>query len=294
MNINLWKEIVSFTELKKYPQLPCPHCLDIKLTLDETSIQKRTISEEILKKNNRKFREQKNVNVQKNKNQIEQLSQGDGFWLKLLAVAGSTYMDLIDPFNGKQFLFNSFFTCENCNASVTATGIYLQPLKLSEQAPEKSPMIKIDHFSPTIPMIEISKNVPSDIHTELNDAFKHFHFDPLSAASKLRRAIEQFCVDFQLKGKNLHQKICSLKEKYPEEAEYLEALKLIGNEGTHDHDVSEIDLLHAFEIVQFVLEIYDRKARYKETQSNYEQLVSKFDEVKIQLRIPKLVKSQVN
>ena len=53
-------------------------------------------------------------------------------------------------------------------------------------------------------------------------------------------------------------------------------------------------MLHAFEIVQFVLEIYDRKARYKETQSNYEQLVSKFDEVKIQLRIPKLVKSQVN
>jgi len=290
MNINLWKEIVSFAELKKYPQLPCPHCFNIKLTLDETSIQKRTISKEILEKNSRKYREQKNVNEQKSKKQIEQLDSADGFWQKLIAYAGSAYIDMIDPLNGKQFLFNSFFTCESCNANVTATGVYLQPLKLSEQSPVKSPMIKVDHFSPTIPIIQISKNVPYKIHTELYGAFKHFHFDPLSAASKLRRAIEQFCVDFELKGKNLHQKICSLKEKYPEEAEYLEALKLIGNEGTHDHGVSEIDLLHAFEIVQFVLEIYDRKARYKETQSNYEQLIGKFDEGKIQLRLPKLAK----
>jgi hypothetical protein len=286
--ISLWKGIISFTELHKYPLLPCPHCLQVTLSLDEDSIQKRDISKKKLEMNSRNF---KGVNTEKKlqyEKKVEQISQGDGFWLKLFAIAGTSYIDMIDPINGKTFLFNSFFSCQSCNESVTATGIYLQPIKLSEQSATKSPVIKVEHFSPTIPMIPISNNIPSNIQSELYDAFKHFHFDPLSSASKLRRAIEQFCENFQVKGKNLHQKICSLKDKHPEEAEYLEALKLIGNEGTHDHDVSEIDLLHAFQIMQFVLDIYDRKARYKATQENYKQLALKFGKNKMQLKLTQL------
>lgn len=286
--ISLWKGIISFTELNKYPLLPCPHCLQIALSIDESSIQKREISQKTLEISSRKFKGVKAEKKLQHEKEIEKINQGDGFWLKLFAVAGSSFMEMIDPLNGKTFLFNAFFSCKGCNESVTATGAYLEPIKLSDQSATKSPVIKVEHFSPTIPMITISNNIPSNIKSELYDAFKHFHFDPLSSASKLRRAIEQFCEDFQVKGKNLHQKICYLKDKHPEEAEYLEALKLIGNEGTHDHDVSEVDLLHAFQIMQFVLDIYDRKARYKATQENYEQLALKFGKNKMQLKLSQL------
>lgn len=292
MNINTWKSIISFTELKKYPLITCPYCLETALKIDESSINKRPIPEKILERSSRKFKTEKAAKKAIYEQKLESLSNGDGFWLKMFASLGLTYQDMIDPLNGKQYQFNCFFTCEKCNENTNATGIFLQPLKLSEQSKVKPSIIKIEHFSPTIPMIPLSIHIPDNIKVELADAFKHFHFDTLSSASKLRRAIEQFCINMEAKGRDLNQRICNLKQRYPEEAEYLEALKLIGNEGTHSHDVTEIDLLHAFEIVQFVLEVYDRKARYLATQTNYELLASKFGKDKsgkdnMQLRLEK-------
>lgn len=294
MNINQWKNIINFIELTKYPLLTCPHCLKVELSIDETSIQKRSILKHTLAENSRKFKSEKAANRAEHKEQIAQITQGDGFWVKLIAVAGSSIMNLMEPINGKQFLFNSFFTCNNCKQHVTATGILIEPIKFTEQSMMNSPIIKVEHFSPTIPMFPLSIHIPENIRVELLDAFKHFHFDTLSAASKLRRAIEQFCINMKAKGKDLHQRICNLKQRYPEEAQYLEVLKLVGNEGAHNHDVTEIDLLHAFEIVQFVLDVYNRKARYKATLDNYELLTSKFGKDKsgkdnTQLRLPKSI-----
>jgi hypothetical protein len=292
MNINAWKSIISFVELEKYPLLPCPYCLETALEIDESSIQKRPIAEKILEQSSRKFKTAKATKKAVFDKQIETLRNGEGFWLKMFASLGLAYQDMIDPLNGKQYQFNCFFSCNKCCESTNATGVLLEPLKLSEQSIVKPSIIKIEHFSPTIPMIPLSINIPDNIKVELIDAFKHFHFDTLSSASKLRRAIEQFCINMEAKGHDLNQRICNLKQRYPEEAEYLEALKLIGNEGTHSHNVTEIDLLHAFEIVQFVLEVYDRKARYHATQVNYELLANKFGKDKsgkdnMQLRLEK-------
>jgi len=292
MNINTWKSIISFTELKKYPLLPCPYCLETALKIDDSSIQKRPIAEKVLEQSSRKFKTEKAAKKAVYDRKIESLSNGEGFWLKMFASLGLAYQDMIDPLNGEQYQFNCFFSCNRCGESTNATGILLKPLKLSEQSKVKPSIIKVEHFSPTIPMIPLSNHIPGNIKAELIDAFKHFHFDTLSSASKLRRAIEQFCINMEAKGRDLNQRICNLKQRYPEEAEYLEALKLIGNEGTHSHDVTEIDLLHAFEIVQFVLEVYDRKARYQATQANYELLANKFGKDKsgkdkMQLRLEK-------
>lgn len=285
MNINTWKGIINFTSIDKYPLLPCPYCSQQQLALDTTSIQKRPIPEKLLAASSKKFKSIKAMKEVKADENFQRFREKDNLFFSILAGIGNVYQEMIDPLNGEHYQFCGFFNCNACQQSVTCSGVYLQANKVTEKSVTQKPVIKVDHFSPTIPMIPVSIHVPEQINLELVDAFKHFHFDPLSSASKLRRAIEQFCIDFKVKGRNLHQKICSLKDRYPEEAEYLEALKLIGNEGTHDHDVSEIDLLHAFEIMQFVLDIYDRKARYKATQTNYEQLVSKYGKDKMTLTL---------
>ncbi len=288
MDISLWKNITNFVKVNQYPKLPCPHCMRTNLSLDKESIQLRPISGEKLETGSRKFKQVKQASSARQNQFVKSSGKSNNIWAELFKIGGYLIEEWNNPVNGSPFLLSGFFTCSSCEQSVAATGIYLKPNQLNPDQAPKPASIKIEHFSPTIPITPISDNTPAHIKEELLDAFKHFHFDPLSSASKLRRVIEQFCDDMQAKGKNLHQKICSLKTNFPEETEYLEALKLLGNEGTHAYEVSELDLLHAFEITQFVLEVYDRKARYVRTKANYKELVKKFGEDKFQLGLPDL------
>nr|WP_243749561.1 DUF4145 domain-containing protein [Pseudoteredinibacter isoporae] len=109
------------------------------------------------------------------------------------------------------------------------------------------------------------------------DAFKQFHFDPLSSASKLRRAIERFCEGEGASGGNLHRKIESLQNVMPDEAGYLMTLKLVGNEGTHAHDVTEDDLLQAFNLFEVVLSIFERREKFRLVSKHRDQLNEKFE-----------------
>ena len=283
-NLQKWQRIVGFVKLDDYPSLPCPYCNEEQLCIDTESLQFRKLPEGTAAKTSRKYQSEKSISAEQAQSTSQQIMASESnFFLKFLLAAGTYHQYTSNPANGEPNLFCGFFSCQNCQQSVTASGLYMRSFSLDKK--EKPPAIKVEHFSPTVPIVSVSTFTPDSIQVELNDAFKHFHFDPASSASKLRRAIESFCDDMQVKGKGLHQRICSLKEHYPEIAEYLEPLKLVGNEGTHAHDVTEIDLLHAFEIFKFVLEIYDRKARYIATRDNYEQLVHKFGSDKIQLAI---------
>jgi hypothetical protein len=298
MKINDWEKITHFTELSRYPVLPCPHCEEIQLRLDLENLAKRPMSDDAIEKLkretsakkpkeiddpddetekvNKKF-ENKQQYIPREKNELSFAEEHP--FLTILAVGAGLYLyDQVEQNhlgNLKPFQFTGFFECSSCKQSVTAAGMYIE--KSSNNDKHHWAGIKVEYFSPTIPIIPVSDNVPEDIKFELHDAFKHFHFDSPSSASKLRRAIERFCEDLNAEGGNLHLKIKFLKDNHPEEVEYLMSLKLLGNEGTHANDVTQVDLLHAFEIFQFVLELYDRKARYQETQKNYLELTKKFN-----------------
>ncbi|MEH6650606.1 MAG: DUF4145 domain-containing protein [Motiliproteus sp.] len=177
----------------------------------------------------------------------------------------------------------SFLECQQCQGVVSAVGLAKLHHRTAADKVQKPTQVKFEYFTPTIPMMGVSDNVPDNIKSELFDSFKHFHFDPPSAASKLRRAIEKFCDDQGAQGNNLHRQIIDLKQTNPEEAQYLEALKLVGNEGTHSDGVDEQDLLQAFKMFQYVLELYDRRARFQATQVDYNKITSKFDTSKPQL-----------
>lgn len=282
MDLNLWKRISSFVAIDKYPALPCPHCNQHALALGRDSLQTRVAPEKVLLDANRKYRGEKQKQQQSSQKSLETLTKSNGTWLPIIATVFSVYQDSIAAINGTPFLFSGFFKCNACDQHVSATGILLKPAKGLNDV-EKTPHIKVDNFSPTVPIFPLSSNTPKVIGEELFDAFKHFHFDPPSSASKLRRAIEKFCDDMQVEGSNLNRKVQNLAKTHPEEAAYLEPLKLVGNEGTHGSNVDELDLLYAFQMFQFVLELYDRKARFESLQETYDKLANKVGKERLQL-----------
>lgn len=283
MDLAVWKRISSFTALDSYPLLPCPHCNGVSLQLDQESIQLRAIQEHALLTASRKYRDEKQTKQKSLQQRQEAIGKSDGFWLPLLGSIATTYLDFIDPINGVSSLFNGFFTCADCGEYVTASGVLLEANKGVNNSTQQVKLLKVEHFSPTVPIFPLSANTPQSIGEELFDAFKHFHFDPPSSASKLRRAIEKFCDDLKIEGGNLNRKVQNLAKTHPEEASYLEPLKLIGNEGTHGSDVAELDLLYAFQMFQFVLELYDRKARFDSLHDTYQKLADKVGRNKLQL-----------
>ncbi|NAX47779.1 DUF4145 domain-containing protein [Photobacterium halotolerans] len=293
MDLSLWKRISGFIGLDCYPNLPCPYCKKTELQLEKDSLQTKPISQETLLTSSKKYKlEHKNKrNTLKSKQQT--LSQSDGFWLPLFDAISVVYQDLTHPLNGEAYLMTAFLTCQSCLKHVSASGVLLKPQNPFDKNKVKSDHIKIEHFSPTIPIFPLSPNIPKPICDELIDAFKHFHFDPPSSASKLRRAIEQFCNEMQVEGSNLNRKVQSLAKFYPEEASYLEPLKLVGNEGTHGSGVEELDLLYSFQIFQFVLELYDRKQRFDALQDTYKKLAEKMGSNKLQLEHKKSLPSAV-
>lgn len=274
-HIGKWQRIANFISVDEYPVLNCPYCGEEQLYLDPESVDTRPVTKEMADSICKKYRQAKEEN-KKPSVSLDELGDTNS-WVKLLGM-GLIFVEVIakqqDAINGLPHLMTGFLNCHACDGSVAASGMQVVA-EATQNRPQKT-LVKVEHFAPTIPIFPVSQHIPEPIKAELLDAFKHFHFDPPSSASKLRRAIEQFCNDMKVEGKGLHQQISSLRKIQPEIADYLEPLKLIGNEGTHSSDVSEINLLHAFEVFQFVLEFYDRQARYKQTQANYKALMDKY------------------
>ena len=129
-------------------------------------------------------------------------------------------------------------------------------------------------------MFEISSIAPSSIQFELLGAFSYFHIDTNSSASKLRRAIDKFCSELGMKPNTLARQIKELETKYSTEADFLNTLRLVGNEGTHSDNVNEDDLLLAFDIVEEVLAIFPRLAKLERLKAPQAQLEDKFDKNK--------------
>lgn len=282
MDIKLWSSLIGYSPLKSYPLLPCPHCHKTELKLEHESIQTRPFSKETLEKS-RKYKSEKEKHSKAQEITSQSIDKEDNGFLKWVSIAAYVYQDFTNPLNGTSYLLNCFFICQNCQQSVSASGMQLIPLTGLTNTDNDTSQVKFDHFSPPLVMFPISNNVPDSIREELFDAFKYFHFDPPSSAAKLRRAMERFCDDQQIEGNNLNRKVQNLAKPHPEEAMYLEALKLVGNEGTHGSNVDELDLLYSFQIFEFVLELYDRKARFNALQNVYDKLADKMGKERLQL-----------
>ena len=279
-NIKDWKRLIGFVDITQYPALPCPYCEQGVLHIDIDTLVKKAVPEAYKEISSRHYQDPDDISEKRIESRLSRINTKSDGWNMLLSLGVLLLETQEDSIHFEQC--TSFLTCEHCQTSVTATGLLKVHTSAGKEKVRRLEKIKFDNFTPAIPMMYLSQEVPSKIRIELLDSFKHFHFDPTSAAAKLRRAIETFCHDLELEGKGLHQQISSMSKVYPEEAKYLMALKLLGNEGSHverhsdDKEVEEIDILQGYCLFEYVLELYDRKARFKATMADFEKINAKF------------------
>lgn len=255
-NRKVWEDLSSMISVSRYPSLPCPYCDSNNLKIDKESIKKRKLSGTALTSYMDKFHY---ANLKSVKNE-------ESDWLKLFA-------GIIEVVDSVQFIptqFIAFFKCSMCNESVSATGVAKEPTKDSNRSTE----IKVENFSPPIPMFPLRPLTPKSINEELLGTFSHYHSDIFSSGNKLRRAMEKLCEELGFTGTNLHRKIEAMAKEYPQEAKWLEPLKLVGNEATHSNGINESDLLDSLLVFEVVLDIFRRK----HVESKVAQTVAKLEQ----------------
>lgn len=265
MNREIWEQIINFIPITDYPLLPCPYCKNESLEINEETISYR-------KATCNKTQKLIQNKIEKKVESVGSIAnQHIGWGILLGALAALTHEHRVPA------KFIVFLSCSNCNGHVSATGTAQYSEDLSNQKNMKSQLIKVEYFSPPLPIFNLSSNVPSNIHQEVLQSFNHFHSDLSSSGAKLRRSIEKMCLELGFKEKNLHATISSMQKDFPTEAELLHSLKLIGNEATHKDSVNEEDLLDAFEVQDFVLGLFDRIKAKKEVEETSKRLMQKFE-----------------
>lgn len=101
----------------------------------------------------------------------------------------------------------------------------------------------------------------------LRKAFELFWIDYASCANRLRIVVEYLLDQFQIERKNdkgeflnLASRIDKLTKTRPDQADYLNALRWLGNAGSHDGTVDFNDLLSCFDMLEHaMIELFEER-----------------------------------
>jgi hypothetical protein len=174
--------------------------------------------------------------------------------------------------NSKDYITTSKYSCENCNELVIMTGIsYSENQIIIYDDPHYnkdrilySPLF----FTPTIPLFNIHHKCPSEVKNEIIRSFALYWNDVDSCVNKLRLSIELLMDSLEIdcsseeKSKRrltLHQRIDLFKKKNRKVGEILEAIKWIGNKGSHANTKLIVnEVITAYELLEHALnELYE-------------------------------------
>lgn len=121
---------------------------------------------------------------------------------------------------------------------------------------------------PSPHFIKINSKYPDQVISYLKEAFNLYWLDKMSCANKLRIVVEAILDYFSIpkifitrtkehKELSTHKRLLQFQSrpKYSEAADYLLAIKWIGNLGSHSGEFNEIILSEAFEIIEKALDL---------------------------------------
>ena len=162
------------------------------------------------------------------------------------------------------YVFSVHLKCSECGETVVASG------EMSEENYPSDEEIGIQKsftpvcFYPPPKIISIPKSCPKTVSNILNHSFGLYWLDISSCANKIRVAIEILMDELNVpkqeqtkKGKRnlyLNDRIAEYKKLNPEVADFLLAIKWIGNAGSHFSDIKRDDILDAYELLEFSLD----------------------------------------
>lgn len=135
---------------------------------------------------------------------------------------------------------------------------------------------QIKGMYPTLCLFEIPSKCSDNEKKELWDAFSLFWNDSNACANKLRRCIESLLNKKRIpkiskrKRLNLKKRIDIFENKTPKLniSPYLQAIRVIGNIGSHQKEVSKGELLDCFEFINKIFEtLYLKKEKELEAKA---------------------------
>ncbi len=167
-----------------------------------------------------------------------------------------------------EYIFSAWADCshEQCRQSYSISG----DGSVTQIYDETDGAEWIDKFAPlminpTIDIIPISPKCPVAVSSPLRSAFRLYWSNPEASANCIRIALEQLLTHVGVPSQrvdtdgksldlSLHRRIELFAKENKVVGEQLEALKWLGNAGSHGDPVSKDDLLDALDLLSNVLE----------------------------------------
>ena len=127
----------------------------------------------------------------------------------------------------------------------------------------------LEYMSPPPQLMKLSSKVPGVVEAGVILAAKLMWMDPSAAVNRLRASLELLMDDLGIpQSRSLHDRINSFAAINPYAAAILQAVKWIGNQGSHGlQDVTVKDVLETAELMQHALELlYDKADLFQRAQ----------------------------
>lgn len=174
-------------------------------------------------------------------------------------------VDLAGTFTG---LLRCSFS--RCNETVAIAGDYVVDPDVEEDGhTTEFDFFRLRFATPALDIIVPPKGTPDSVATAIKAADKLLWIDPSAAANRLRAAVEELLtvygmprfrvVNHKRKRLSTQERITEFKRDETTVGEALEAVKWIGNHGSHEDTLTVGDVLEGAEILAYALRIfYDR------------------------------------
>lgn len=169
--------------------------------------------------------------------------------------------------------FVAISTCQTCKQQVYIAGRYGVNEYVDDEDGEPhlayEEEYSIEFMTPAIPLLRVPANCPDEVKQYIASAAQVIFVSPDLAANRIRASIDLLLTGQKIprtklsNGKKVklstHKRIKLYAVKNPDVSRLLEAVKWIGNEGTHSSSLSMNDLLEGLQIYSLALDLlYDK------------------------------------
>ena len=173
--------------------------------------------------------------------------------------------------NGKS---SCVFKCNNpgCRGAVACCAHY--GVERQQTGEDEFDLIEVHsprYFDPPLPVFRIPRDCPEMVRKDVEGAFALHWADPMSAANRIRSALERLMDHARIprrkrdgKGSSYRLQLHNRIQEYGKKAKdkrlvsIMTAMKWIGNEGSHGGKLSRDDVFDAFDLLEHTLkQIFD-------------------------------------
>ncbi len=153
-------------------------------------------------------------------------------------------------------LGTSHLQCHKCKDAVVMTYVGSNDVRHTDEMGNEYNRIEPLSYYPPPPIIHIPVSCPIEIKTILKKSFGLFWIDLGSCANKIRIAVEALMNYYGIDHKLvLHKRVEKFGSTNAKVSGYLIAIKIIGNDGSHHSTVNKGEVLDAYELLEYSLEL---------------------------------------